>query len=212
MHAFVRLDKLCRHIHLPVQSGANRVLKRMNRRYTREAYLEKVHTLRTICPDIAITSDIIVGFPGESDSEFQDTLNLIQRVEFDGLFAFVYSDRPNAPAARFDLKVNEEVKKERLQAVLALQEEITHRKHQALVGTSCEVLVDGLSASASLELNETEQWTGRTTGNKIVHFAYPFDQVRNKQGLTGRIMNIMIEKALPHCLWGRLESTSNSAE
>ena len=128
MNAFAGLDKLCRHIHLPVQSGSDRTLKRMNRRYTREGYLAKVSALKDLCPDIAITSDIIVGFPGETQADFQATLDMIQQVDFDGLFAFIYSDRPNAPAARFDGKVEEGVKKERLQAVLALQEAVTRRK------------------------------------------------------------------------------------
>lgn len=203
VQAFVKLDKLCHHIHLPVQSGSNRILKRMNRRYSLENYLEKVGALKSSCPDIAVTSDIIVGFPGESDDDFQATLGLIQRMHFDGLFAFTYSDRPNAPAARFDHKVEDDVKKERLQAVLALQEKITQIKNQQLVGTEQEVLVDGPNTGTSPSLAGVEQWSGRNPGNKIVHFSHPSGVDKNKQWLTGRVMNIMIEKAMPHCLWGR---------
>lgn len=206
IQAFVQLDKLCHHIHLPVQSGSNGILKRMNRRYTLENYLEKIGALKSACPDIAVTSDIIVGFPGESDRDFQATLGLIQRVQFDGLFAFAYSDRPNAPAARFDHKVKEDVKKERLQAVLALQEKITQNKNQQLVGTEQQVLVDGPSTGSASPLSGTEQWSGRNPGNKIVHFCHLSGEDKNKQWLTGRVMNIMIEKALPHCLWGRPRS------
>jgi tRNA-2-methylthio-N6-dimethylallyladenosine synthase len=208
---FGRLDKLCRHIHLPVQSGSDSTLKRMNRRYTSQHYLEKVVRLRRACPDIAITSDIIVGFPGESQADFAATLDLIRRVEFDGLFAFIYSDRPNAPAVRFDDKVGEEVKKERLQSVLMCQEEITRRKNQQLVGTIQTILVDGqpkpvhgdAGGLASQIRTHSVQWTGRTTTNKIVHFTPENGNSARNQMLTGCMMDIMIEKALPHCLWGR---------
>jgi tRNA-2-methylthio-N6-dimethylallyladenosine synthase len=109
--AFGRLEKLCHHMHLPVQSGDDEILKRMNRKYTRNAYLEKIERLRAVCPDIAVTSDFIVGFPGETDRQFQATLDLIETVRYDGLFAFMYSDRPNAPAAAFSGKIAEPVKK-----------------------------------------------------------------------------------------------------
>jgi MiaB/RimO family radical SAM methylthiotransferase len=111
IQAFGRLTKLCNHIHLPVQSGADRVLKKMNRRYTRADYLEKVHRLREVRPDMAITSDFIAGFPGETAADFDQSLDLIRQVDFDGVFAFMYSDRPVAPAARFADKVPEAEKK-----------------------------------------------------------------------------------------------------
>ncbi|MEJ2039386.1 MAG: radical SAM protein, partial [Desulfosarcinaceae bacterium] len=199
------------HIHLPVQSGSNAVLKRMNRHYTVGHYLEKVERLKRACPDIALTSDIIVGFPGETASDFNATLDLMRRVEFDGLFAFIYSDRPNAPAARFGGKVDEEVKKDRLQQILNCQEEISRRRNKALVGTVQKVLVDGVSRSNSGAERRSEdpgdikyiQWAGRTQSNRIVHFNSDNGEDRQRQVLTGRMMDIMIEKALPHCLWGQ---------
>lgn len=206
---FQRLDKLCHHIHLPVQSGSDTVLKRMNRRYTRNAYLDKVEQLRVLNPDLAITSDIIVGFPGETDADFEETLSLIRRVEYDGLFAFIYSDRPNAPAVKFSDKVDAAVKKERLQRVLATQELFTLKKHNALVGTVQEVLVDGPHESGGGvdgKRDETAlnlKWSGRTNTNKIVHFAQKDTAESCNQMLTGKIVRIMIEKALPHCLLGR---------
>lgn len=206
MRAFVQLDKLCHHIHLPVQSGSDRILKRMNRRYTLEDYLAKVATLKSTCPDVALTSDIIVGFPGESDEDFQATLDLIEKVRFDGLFAFVYSDRPNAPAARFDGKVEDKLKKGRLQSVLACQEKITRENNRRLVGTQQQVLVDSRGTGSSFPPPGAEQWSGRNPGNKIVHFYHPCGDGKNNQWLTGRLMNIMIDKALPHCLWGRPQS------
>lgn len=211
IHSFQKLFKLCRHIHLPVQSGSDRILKRMNRRYTREQYVDKVSQLRHICPDIAITSDIIVGFPGETDQDFQATLSLIDEIGFDGLFAFIYSDRPNAPAVRFQDKVDEAVKKERLQSVLARQGDHTFRKNQALVGTVQQVLVDGVSDQRERPdtddkqglPNRRPQWTGRTSTNKIVHFDQEAPQLSDNQMLTGQLLRIMIEEALPHCLVGR---------
>ncbi len=212
IHVFNRVEKVCHHIHLPVQSGSDRILKRMNRRYTTQSYLEKVVQLRRVCPQIAITSDIIVGFPGETDADFEATLALIRQVGYDSLFAFMYSDRPNAPAMRFDTKVDNNVKKERLQAVLACQEQFTQSKNQALVGTVQQVLVDGpgknitnRTQNQSIQNNKEEiQWSGRTTTNKIVHFAQVDEQRPDNQILTGEMLKIMIEEAMPHCLLGRL--------
>jgi tRNA-2-methylthio-N6-dimethylallyladenosine synthase len=211
IHSFQQLGKLCRHIHLPVQSGSDRILRRMNRHYTRRQYLDKVHQLRRTCPDIAITSDIIVGFPGETEQDFEATLSLINEIGFDGLFAFIYSDRPNAPAVRFEDKVDAAVKKERLQRVLACQEDHTFRKNRALVGTVQQVLVDGVSGRRDRpdpgdgfnSQNGRSQWTGRTSTNKIVHFAEEAQHLFNNQILTGQLLRIMIEEALPHCLVGR---------
>ena len=211
IQSFKALDKLCNHIHLPVQSGSAAVLKRMNRRYTPDQYLAKVDQLRAVCPDIAISSDIIVGFPGETKSDFASTLDLIRRVKFDGLFAFRYSDRLNAPATRFEDKIAESVKKTRLQEVLNEQGKFTLDKHQAMVGTVQEILVDGHSkqrAAARREesmrnIKAANQWCGRTSGNKIVHFIQEEKAGAANQMLTGMLMKIMIEEALPHCLWGR---------
>ena len=143
IRCFSDLDKLCGHIHLPVQSGSDRTLKRMNRKYTRKDYLDIVDRLRTTRPDIAITSDFIVGFPGETEADFQDTLNLMDRVQLDGMFAFKYSDRPSAPASRFSGKISEAIKKQRLKILLETQEGITRKKNEALVGTRQEIVRTG---------------------------------------------------------------------
>jgi tRNA-2-methylthio-N6-dimethylallyladenosine synthase len=217
IESFKNLDKLCNHIHLPVQSGSTAVLKRMNRRYSPEHYLSKVGQLRAVCPDIAITSDIIVGFPGESEEDFEATLELIRQVKFDGLFAFVYSDRPNAPAAKFSDKIADSLKKQRLQQVLNCQADFTLAKHQALVGTVQEILVDGkskhrndaLPVSGADAQRSGTQWSGRTATNKIVHFIQKAASSAENQMLTGQLMQIMIEEALPHCLWGN-PTTSNT--
>ena len=201
---FNRLDKLCKHIHLPVQSGSTRILSRMNRKYTRDMYLEKIARLRDACPDIAITSDIIVGFPGETPEDFEDTLSLIRQVAYDGLFAFMYSDRPNAPAAHFSEKISEAEKAKRLQQVLGLQETITLEKNQSLVHSVQVVLVEGVSQrmnTPEASHEATPQWYGRTPGHKIVHFPEP--ERLSASGNIGRLKTIRIEKAFSHSLWGR---------
>ncbi|MBW2563716.1 MAG: tRNA (N6-isopentenyl adenosine(37)-C2)-methylthiotransferase MiaB, partial [Deltaproteobacteria bacterium] len=200
--AFKENEKLCRHIHLPVQSGSDRVLKRMNRKYSRTLYLEKIDKLRNICPDISITSDFIVGFPGETNADFKETLDLIKTVEYEGLFAFKYSDRPNAKATLFSQKISDQEKKERLKKLLDLQEVISRKKNQALVGSTQEILVEGYSKKMSsvlpragkTKINESLlnniQWTGRTSTNKIVNFNLESSSVSCGETFTGSIVNV----------------------
>ena len=209
IRSFGSLEKLCHHIHLPVQSGANSILRRMNRKYTREIYLERVDRLRHHCPDIAITSDFIVGFPGETEADFHETLDLIRAVEFDGLFAFMYSDRPSAPATRFADKVPESLKSQRLQVLLDLQENINARKNASLIGSVQSVLVEGLSKKQSKASPifdgkpETVQWSGRTSGNKIVNFVSENLPRPDIEINIGTMIDVRIERAFSHSLWGR---------
>ncbi|MGE0083682.1 MAG: tRNA (N6-isopentenyl adenosine(37)-C2)-methylthiotransferase MiaB [Desulfococcaceae bacterium] len=208
MLAFRDLEKLCRHIHLPVQSGSDQVLKRMNRKYTRDHYLHLVEQLRGICPDVAITSDIIAGFPGESRADFEMTLDLIRTVGYDGLFAFVYSDRPNAPAANFSEKIPEEEQHSRLQEILDLQEHFTLEKNRLLIGNVREILVDGMSRrQTSAHGSQPEvQMSGRTTENKIVNF---MADSANAESLMGRLLNLEIEDAFSHSLRGKPPAMNN---
>lgn len=155
--------KLCPHIHLPFQAGSNRVLKRMKRGYTREGYLEIIDKLRNVSQDISITSDVMVGFPGESREDFELTLDLIKGVQFDGLFSFKYSDREGTLANRIRDKVTKPEKKERLRILQELQKQITLSKNRALKGKLFEVLVEGQSKRG-------DQLTGRTGTNKILNF------------------------------------------
>jgi tRNA-2-methylthio-N6-dimethylallyladenosine synthase len=214
--AFQTNEKLCKHIHLPVQSGSNRVLKRMNRKYTKELYLDKVAKLRDTCPDIAITSDIIVGFPGESTADFEKTLELIRTIKFDGLFAFQYSDRPNAPAADYGEKVSDQQKKNRLQILLDLQETLTRKKNQALVGQCLPILVEGFSKQqASGHLKQSDravQWTGRTSTNKIVNFYQDHNPVSCNDMHPGQLIDVTIEKAYSHSLWGKPVESKEAAK
>ncbi|MFC1812201.1 tRNA (N6-isopentenyl adenosine(37)-C2)-methylthiotransferase MiaB [Thermodesulfobacteriota bacterium] len=205
--SFKALDKLCHHIHLPVQSGSNTVLQRMNRNYTREVYLEKIDRLRKICPDMAITSDFIVGFPGETRDDFKETLDLIKKVEYDSIFAFKYSDRPSAPAARLTDKVLEQEKRERLHKLLELQGQYTTRSNQALVGSTEWILVDATSKKQGRIDGqngcEDVQWTGRTSTNKIVHFVQDKDSVSCDGIIFGKLVKVKIEKAFSHSLLGK---------
>jgi tRNA-2-methylthio-N6-dimethylallyladenosine synthase len=205
MTAFRDLDTLCKHIHLPVQSGSNAILKRMNRRYTREVYLDKAARLRTLRPDMALTSDMIVGFPGETQTDFNQTLELMREVEFDGLFAFKYSDRPQASAGRFSGKVDEAEKDERLRQLLSLQEHYTLKKNKELVGTVQQVLVEGPSKKQADNEFSGVQLTGRTGGNKIVHFLLP-EGSDTKVSLIGRMIPVRIEQAFSHSLRGNLQT------
>jgi tRNA-2-methylthio-N6-dimethylallyladenosine synthase len=216
IRAFGTYDKLCDHIHLPIQSGSNRVLKRMNRKYTRELYLDKVAKLRDTCPEIAITSDIIVGFPGEMDTDFDETLELIKAVQFDGIFAFMYSDRPSAPAARFNDKVSKPRKRARLQILLDSQKDITRMKNQATVGSVQSILTEGFSKRQppiSLDLpHQAGQWTGRASTNKIVHFYQIENSERCGDIVPGKLVDVKIEKAFSHSLWGTPIKARSTAE
>ena len=216
INAFQTNEKLCNHIHLPVQSGSNRMLKRMNRKYTKELYLDKVTKLRDTCPEIAITSDMIVGFSGESDADFDETLDLMRKVEFDGLFAFMYSDRPNAPATQFKAKISEQQKSERLQILLELQETYTKKKNEALIGSIQTIIAEGFSkrqSSGSLDKpKQAAQWTGRTSTNKIVNFYH--NDISGNWGdiFPGKLVRVKIEKAYSHSLWGKAVEIEFTAE
>jgi len=207
MQVFKDLDKLCSHIHLPIQSGSDRVLKKMNRNYTRQHYLEKIDKLRRIRPGIAITSDFIVGFPGETEADFNETLDLLKHVEYDSIFAFKYSDRPNVPAVSFADKIPEQEKKVRLQKLLDLQKQYTIQSNRALIGSIERVLVDGTSKKQGggdlAGRNSDVQWAGRTNTNKIVNFHQGNNSDACEEIVTGKLVDIKIEKAFPHSLWGK---------
>lgn len=176
-------DKVCEHIHLPVQSGSNKILKKMNRKYTREHYIKLTEKLRYHIPDIAITTDIIVGFPGETERDFQDTLNLVKTIEFDSAFTFMYSKRQGTPAAVMDNQVDEKVKKDRLNRLMKLQDLISERKNLKFKDKTLEVLVEGKSK------NNPERLSGRTRSMKLVNFKGP-------EELVGKLVNVKI--IVPH--------------
>ncbi|CCK79645.1 tRNA (N6-isopentenyl adenosine(37)-C2)-methylthiotransferase MiaB [Desulfobacula toluolica] len=199
IYAIRDLDKVCNHLHLPVQSGSNQVLKKMNRGYTREKYINRIYDLKKQCPDIALSTDMIVGFPSESKNDFYDTMNLLREIEFDSIFAFAYSNRSSAPAAKFPNQIDEKEKLDRLNQLLALQEQFTEKKNKDLVGKVLEVLVEGKSGKKRDGFEQIgknlEQMTGRSESNKIVHFP-------SEHAKIGDRINIRIKDAYPHSLWG----------
>lgn len=189
MRCFAESKILCRHIHLPFQAGSDRILKIMNRHYTVADYLDKVDRLRRACPDIALTADVMVGFPGEREEDFEGTLRLIETVRFDNLFSFRYSDRPFARAVQFPDKVDEALKAERLIRLQALQAGITLAKNQQEMGRLREILVEGESRAAGGQLS------GRTSHNRIVNLVGPTE-------LIGRLETVKIVAAYLHSLKG----------
>jgi tRNA-2-methylthio-N6-dimethylallyladenosine synthase len=199
IYAIRDLDKVCNHLHLPVQSGSNKILKKMNRGYTREQYLERILVLKKECPGIALSTDIIVGFPSETREDFNDTMNLLREIEFDSIFAFAYSNRSSAPAAKFPQQIDEKEKRERLNELLTLQEYYTEKKNKEQVGKILDVLVEGKSSKERNGFDHThknmKQMVGRTQCNKIVHFP-------SETANIGDIIKIKIENAYPHSLWG----------
>ncbi len=180
---------LCDHIHLPVQSGSPRILHAMRRTYTREEYLDKISWIRAARRPISVTTDLIVGFPGETGEDFADTLALLDAVRFDGVFAFTYSPRPNTSAATLPGAIPEEEKGRRLAALLERQKQIQSERHQALVGATLEVLVDAHRPARG-------QWSGRSTSNRIVNFTSP------RESLLGEYVQVSVLRAGPNSLIG----------
>jgi len=191
VRSFSEVDKLCEHIHLPVQTGSDRVLGMMNRCYTRADYLDRVYKLRAACPGISITSDIIVGFPGETEGDFQATIDMMGKIRFDNLFSFKYSRRDGTAAAKLSDAITERVKSDRLKVVQKLQEKHTLEKNDAMRGNAEEILVEEISK------NSEEDVMGRTRTNKIVNF-------RGSRELIGRTVTVLITDAYQHSLRGRL--------
>ncbi|MBI2346156.1 MAG: tRNA (N6-isopentenyl adenosine(37)-C2)-methylthiotransferase MiaB [Deltaproteobacteria bacterium] len=203
VNAYRDNPRLCRHIHLPLQSGSDMVLRAMRRAYSRRQYLAKVSALRTACPDIAISTDIIVGFPGETDADFAQTIAMFREVGFEGLYAFAYSPRPGTESfARMADDVPRPVKDERLQELLALHNRQRQRQLSTLIGTVQEILVEGPSGtaappSAPLRAGNPSQYMGRTTQNRIVHFPADCTDV-------GLIRAVRITRSFAHSLAGEV--------
>jgi len=183
---------LCDHVHLPVQSGSTRVLERMQRQYTREEYLLRIEWLRKARRTIAITTDVIVGFPGETEEDFQATLRLVEEVGYDSMFSFKYSPRPNTAALQLDGQVPEEEKGRRLTILQELQRSIQIRRNAELVGTVQEAAVEGYNQA-------TGQWIGRTSQNRILNFSHPGGAGAE---LTGKYLRVRVTRAGPNSLAG----------
>ncbi|MBR3741908.1 MAG: tRNA (N6-isopentenyl adenosine(37)-C2)-methylthiotransferase MiaB [Clostridia bacterium] len=183
---------LCRHLHLPVQSGSNRILQAMNRRYTRESYLEKVEKIRKAAPDVGLTTDIIVAFPGETDADFEDTMDLVRTVQYDSAFTFIYSPRTGTRAADMPGRIDPALATERIERLIALQEEMTQRRFAEMIGRTESVLVTGTS-----KRNEN-QITGKTSRNISVNF-------EGSPDLVGKSVPVKITAASKTTLKGQIE-------
>ncbi|HJZ99454.1 MAG TPA: tRNA (N6-isopentenyl adenosine(37)-C2)-methylthiotransferase MiaB [Candidatus Solibacter sp.] len=183
-------DVLCDHVHLPVQSGSSRVLAAMDRLYTRDEYMRRIEWLKAAKRSYALTTDIIVGFPGETDEDFQQTLDLLDEVQYDSLFSFKYSPRPNTAALSMENVVPEEVKQQRLVTLQEKQRTIQIRRNAELIGTTQEVLVEGRHESLG-------QWIGRTSTNRTLNFTHP-----ETAGLVGKYLPVQVTRSGPNSLVG----------
>lgn len=191
---FAETPQVCRHLHLPLQSGSDRILKLMNRNYRRQRYLDIVRMVRAQVPEVAITTDLIVGFPGETEADFEDTLELMRLVRFDASYSFKYSPRPDTPASLMEDQVPEPVQSERLQRLQALQEELTAESLSVWVGRRVEVLVERGASEAG-------QFRGRSSQNMVVNFT-----VKGTPPNLGELVEIYITAASNHTLRGELET------
>ncbi|WP_303857978.1 tRNA (N6-isopentenyl adenosine(37)-C2)-methylthiotransferase MiaB [Aminicella lysinilytica] len=189
--AFARCDKLCKNVHLPVQSGSSNILKRMNRHYDRDSYLLLVEKLRKAVPDITISTDIIVGFPGETEEEFQETLDLIAKVRYDSAFTFLYSVRQGTPAADYEDQIPEAVKHERFNRLVELVNSISAEKNAVYDGRIERVLVEGRSKRNS------NAYSGRTDGFKLVNF-------KGEENMVGTFVDVEITEGKTFSLEGRI--------
>ena len=195
--AYGRLEKLCEYVHLPLQSGSNHILRAMNRPYTRERYRQIVDDLRASRPDMYFSTDVIVGFPGETEEDFAQTRELFEACNYDMAYVFKYSIRTGTPAATLADQVPDEVKEERNQILLKILERNSNRRNAALVGTVQEVLVEGPDKKGL-------SFTGRTRGNRVVHFAA-------SERLVGELVPVKIERVSTAVLYGSLELAGVSA-
>ncbi len=199
INAYVECEKLCKNIHLPVQAGSSAVLKRMNRHYDREKYLGLVKRLKEAVPGITISTDIIVGFPGETEEDFQETLSLVKEVEYDSAFTFLYSIRKGTPAAEYDDQIPEDVKHDRFNRLVELINEISSEKNMAYEGRLEEVLVEGAAKSGE------NIYSGRTDGFKLVNFY-------SEEDLTGDMARVRITRGKTFSLEGRLVRGEENGE
>lgn len=196
--AIDRTETLCNQVHLPVQSGSSRVLAAMRRQYTREQYMQRIEWMKNASRDIAISTDIIVGFPGETEEDFEETLRLLDEVEYDSIFSFKYSQRPNTPALTLQDQIPEEEKSRRLTILQERQRAIQMRRNTRMVGGRQEVLVEGSNSS-------TGQWIGRTSQNRILNFTTaprPDGASIPRERMIGTYLPVRVTRAGPNSLVG----------
>lgn len=189
--------KICKQLHMPIQAGSNRVLALMNRKYTREEYLERLKKVRTAMPDIVLTTDIIVGFPGETNEDFQETIEVLRDVEYDMIYSFIYSKRKGTPAAEMPDCLSDQEKHKNFDDMLSVQNEISRRKNEKYLSRTVAVLVEGISKTNSDALS------GRTDGGKIVNFSFDSSE-KTAQDIIGSIVDVKINNTRTWSLFGDL--------
>ena len=199
VEAIDAVPTLCDHVHLPVQSGSTRMLGAMQRLYTREQYLERIAWMKAAKREISITTDVIVGFPGETEADFAETLSLLGEVAYDAVFSFKYSARPNTPALRLDDAIPEEEKSRRLEVLMARQRDIQIASYKRYIGTRCEVMVEGHNEARG-------QWIGRTSHNKTLNFTAP----ETASPKVGSYVSVLVTRSFPNSLVGELEDVASS--
>jgi tRNA-2-methylthio-N6-dimethylallyladenosine synthase len=193
VYAIDAVPTLCDHVHLPVQSGSTRVLDAMQRLYTREQYLERIAWMKAAKREISITTDVIVGFPGETEADFAETMSLLEEVGYDAVFAFKYSPRPNTPSLKLDDAISDAEKARRLEVLMAKQREIQTAQYKKYIGTNCEVMVEGRNEARG-------QWIGRTTHNKTLNFTAP--QAADPK--SGTYAPVLVTGSFPNSLLGEM--------
>ena len=184
--------KIAKQFHLPLQSGSDRILAAMNRRYTARVYRETVDYMRYRMPDITLSTDIIVGFPGETEEDFEETIRILETIRFDSIYSFVYSKRRGTKAGKMEEQISPEIKKKRFKRLLDVQNRISYEKNQAYIGKTINVLVEGRSKTDSTRL------TGRNEKGRLIHF-------EGCDHLTGKIIPVMVERAETYALYGHIE-------
>jgi tRNA-2-methylthio-N6-dimethylallyladenosine synthase len=190
IHAVAELPKICEYLHFPVQSGSNEILRKMKRGYTREDYLERVSLIRRSMPNVALSSDFMTGFPGETEMDHLDSVNLVETVQYDNVFIFLYNPRSGTQAADYDDDIPLKVKTKRLEDLLKRQRRISMERNQRMIDSTVEVLVEGPAKRGS------NLWTGRNRQNRVVNFS---GDVKS-----GELCDVVIESVSPNCLYGRL--------
>lgn len=201
VEAIDTVPTLCDHVHLPVQSGSTRVLNAMQRLYTREQYLERIAWMKAANREISITTDVIVGFPGETEADFAETLSLLDEVGYDGVFSFKYSSRPNTPALSLEDVIPETEKARRLETLMAAQKEIQVSRYKKFVGSTLEVMVEGYN-------KQRQQWIGRTSQNKTLNFTAS----EHAASKIGSYAAVLVTRSFPNSLAGELWVANSHAD
>lgn len=187
-----KCKKVCEQLHLPFQAGSNKILKAMNRKYTKEEYFDKIEKAKRLLPGVALSTDVIVGFPGETDEDFEETLKVINEVEFDQAFMFIYSKRTGTPASEMENQISEDQKHKSFEKLVKLQNAIGKKKNDEYLDKTIEVLVEGPSK------NDNTKFTGRSRTGKVVNFS-------GKGDIIGQLVNVKITEVFSWFLNGEME-------